>query len=61
MQWVKRSRMQMVRERLEHPVPAESVASAAKVAGFFNAASFTPDFERFYGETPSAVLRRSRR
>lgn len=61
MQWVKRCRMQMVRERLEHPVPGESVASAAKVAGFFNAASFTRDFVRFYGETPSAVLRRSRR
>jgi len=61
MQWVKRCRMQMVRERLEHPVPAESVASAAKVARFFNAASFTRDFVRLYGETPSAVLRRSRR
>ncbi len=61
MQWVKRCRMQKARERLECPMPGDSVGSVAKSAGFVNAAAFTRDFVRLYGEKPSAVLRQARR
>jgi AraC-like DNA-binding protein len=60
MQWVKRCRLQNVRERLEHPLNGDSVGSVAKAAGFNNSA-FTRDFVRHFGVTPSAVLRQARR
>lgn len=60
MQWVKRCRMQRARERLQHPAHGDSVGSVALGLGFVNAASFTRDFTRFFGERPSAVLRQAR-
>jgi len=61
MQWVKRCRLQKVRKRLERPEPGDSVGSAARRAGFSNAAAFARDFVQLYGEKPSAVLRQARR
>ena len=61
MQWVKRCRLQKVRKSLERPEPGDSVGSAARRAGFSNAAAFTRDFVQLYGEKPSAVLRQARR
>jgi len=59
MQWVTRCRMEKARERLQNPMPGDSVASVARNLGFVNAASFARDFSRFFGVRPSSVLRRA--
>ena len=61
MQWVKRCRLQNVRERLERPMHGDSVGSVAKAAGFSNCSALTRDFVQHFGLTPSAVLRQARR
>lgn len=59
MRWVLRCRMEKARERLQNPMPGDSVASIARNLGFVNAASFSRDFSRLFGERPSSVLRRA--
>ncbi|PZV04092.1 MAG: hypothetical protein DCF23_07280 [Cyanobium sp.] len=59
MQWVKRCRLQKARERLLHSAPGDSVGGVAQRLGFANAASFSRDFTRLYGEKPSALLRQA--
>jgi AraC-like DNA-binding protein len=60
MQWVKRCRMSMARERLKHPLPHDTVSSIAQGLGFLSGASFSRDFKQLFGEQPSAVLWQAR-
>jgi transcriptional regulator GlxA family with amidase domain len=59
MQWVMHCRMEKARERLQNPMPGDSVASVTRNLGFVNAASLARDFSRLIGVRPSSVLRRA--
>ncbi|MEB3334588.1 MAG: AraC family transcriptional regulator [Cyanobacteriota bacterium] len=57
MQWIRQQRMELARQRLEHPNPGDTVASVAADCGYRSQSRFRIDFERAYGCKPSSVLR----
>jgi AraC-like DNA-binding protein len=59
MQWLRRERLQLARRRLEHPQPADTVATIASASGYTNAARFSADFRREFDLAPSQLLRRA--
>jgi len=57
MQWLRQRRLHRAMQRLKHPQPGDSVASIGRSVGFFNAVTFSREFRRAYGSTPSSVFR----
>ena len=57
MQWIRRQRMELALQRLQHPAPGDTVASVAMGCGYHSQNRFRIDFERAYGWKPSTVLR----
>lgn len=60
MQWLRQRRLEAALQRLQNPLPMDSVASVARSLGFINAASFSRDFRMRFGRRASEVLRASR-
>ncbi len=59
--FLKRVRLNYARRLLQAPDENTSVAAAARRFGFFNAADFARDYQRAFGEPPSATLAAARR
>lgn len=60
-QWIRRQRLELVRQRLLNPGPGDSVAGIAARLGFGNISAFSRDFHSHYGVRPSELLREGRR
>jgi AraC-like DNA-binding protein len=60
MQFVRRQRLQRAMERLENSGDGETVANIARDCGYRFASSFSADFQKEFGISPSSVLRGSR-
>jgi AraC-like DNA-binding protein len=60
MQYLRRQRLWLARRRLEEPGPNSSVGSIASACGYLSLASFSRDFQRCFGMTPSRVLAQRR-
>jgi AraC-like DNA-binding protein len=61
MQWLRHRRLEAVREELDRPGPADTVATIARRHGFHHLSSFTATFRQAYGLLPSQLLRQGRR
>lgn len=59
-QWLARYRLEMLKLRLEHPNPDDTVASLAFGCGFMNVRSLNDAYASKYGETPRETLTRAR-
>ena len=59
MQWVRRRRVQRAMQRLRKPQPGDSVTSIARSVGFASPLSFSREFRRLYGCSPSLLLRQT--
>ena len=59
MQWLRQQRLAAAHERLENPLPADTVSSISQAVGYRSLASFSREFQRYYGCKPSALLRQS--
>ena len=57
MQWVRRRRLHRAMQRLSHPQPGDCVIAIGRSVGFGSAVSFSREFRRLYGCTPSSVFR----
>ena len=57
MQWIRKQRMELALQRLQHPSPGDTVATVAMGCGYHSQNRFRIDFERAYGWKPSTVLR----
>ena len=57
MQWLRQRRLYRAMQRLKHPQPGDSVASIGRCFGFVSAVSFSREFRRQFGCTPSSVFR----
>lgn len=57
MQWLRQRRLHRAMQRLRHPQPGDSVASIGRCFGFVSAVSFSREFRRQFGCTPSSVFR----
>lgn len=60
-QWIRRQRLEMARNRLLNPGASDSVAGISAQLGFRNMSAFSRDFHSVYGIRPSEVLREGRR
>ncbi|MCP9842057.1 helix-turn-helix transcriptional regulator [Synechococcus sp. J7-Johnson] len=60
MQWVREQRLAAVHSALQRAEAEEQVSGIAARYGFQQMSSFSKNFQRRYGVTPSTVLRRSR-
>ena len=61
MQWLRQQRLAAAHERLENPLPADTVSSISQAVGYRSLASFSCEFQRYYGCRPSALLGKSLR
>jgi len=59
--FLERVRLNYARRLLQAPEEGTSVATVAHRFGFFNAADFARDYQRAFGEPPSATLATARR
>jgi AraC-like DNA-binding protein len=59
-QFIRQLRLQHARRLLDCGEPSLNVSDVAVACGFENLSRFSKDFSRTFGETPSAVLNRSR-
>ncbi|MEB3319567.1 MAG: AraC family transcriptional regulator [Cyanobium sp.] len=57
MQWVRSRRLHRAMQRLRNPQPGDSVSSIGRSVGFGSAVSFSREFRRQYGCTPSSLFR----
>jgi AraC-like DNA-binding protein len=57
MQWLRQRRLHRAMQRLKQPQHGDSVASIGRSVGFLSAVSFSREFRRQYGCTPSSVFR----
>lgn len=57
MQFVRRQRLSVAMQRLQAAGPAASVTRIARDCGYRSTSSFSTDFRREFGVSPSAVLR----
>jgi AraC-like DNA-binding protein len=57
MQWLRQRRLHRAMQRLKLPQHGDSVASIGRSVGFFSAVSFSREFRRQFGCTPSSVFR----
>jgi AraC-like DNA-binding protein len=60
MQYLRRQRLWLARRRLKEPGRHRSVGSIASACGYLSLASFSRDFQRCFGMTPSRVLAQRR-
>jgi AraC-like DNA-binding protein len=61
MQYLRRQRLWLARRRLEDPGPECNVSSIASACGYLSLASFSRDFQRCFGISPSSLLAQRRR
>jgi AraC-like DNA-binding protein len=61
MRYLRNARLRHVRQALLRANPDASVTAIAMSAGFTHMGRFSATYRRFFGETPSATLRRRRR
>jgi transcriptional regulator GlxA family with amidase domain len=59
-QWIRRQRLQGVRQRLLQPLPEDSVSAVAAAFGYGHLSQLSQDFQAAYGMRPSELLRESR-
>ena len=60
MEFARRLRLEHARRMLEQPSPATTVTDVAFACGFGDLGRFARDFQRMFGERPSALLARRR-
>lgn len=60
MQWLRRQRLQLALQALQHPRPGLTVREVSRSCGYLNLASFSRDFHERYGATATQVLRQAR-
>lgn len=60
MQWLRQQRLAAAHERLHNPLPTDNVSIIAQAFGYSNLASFSREFNRYYGYKPSDLLRQKR-
>lgn len=58
MQYIRRQRLALAKQRLLAPLPGTTVTSVAQECGYLSVASFRRDYQQRFGETPSGALRR---
>ncbi|MFM7312088.1 MAG: helix-turn-helix transcriptional regulator [Cyanobium sp.] len=61
MQFVRRQRLASALEKLQNPASHDTVTTIARDCGYRHTSTFSTDFRRQFGISPSTVLRRSRR
>ena len=61
MQWLRQQRLAAAHERLQNPLPTDSVGIVAQAFGYKSLATFSREFHRYYGCKPSDLLRQSLR
>jgi AraC-like DNA-binding protein len=61
MQFVRRQRLTAAMEKLQAAEERTTVSRVARDCGYRSISNFSSDFQRFFGEQPSQVLRRSTR
>jgi AraC-like DNA-binding protein len=61
MQYLRRQRLWLARRRLVDPGPECNVSSIASACGYLSLASFSRDFQRCFGTSPSNLLAQRRR
>lgn len=57
MQYIRRQRLELAKQRLLAPLPGTTVTSVARECGYLSVASFRRDYQRRFGEPPSGALR----
>ena len=60
MQYIRRQRLALAKQRLLAPLPGTTVTSVAQECGYLSVASFRRDYQQRFGEPPSGALRRLR-
>ena len=60
MQYIRRQRLALAKQRLLDPLPGTTVTSVAQECGYLSVASFRRDYQQRFGESPSGALRRLR-
>ncbi|MFN7897204.1 MAG: helix-turn-helix domain-containing protein [Cyanobacteriota bacterium] len=60
MQYIRRQRLALAKQRLHAPLPGTTVTSVAHECGYLSVASFRRDYQQRFGEPPSGPLRRLR-
>jgi len=60
MQWLRRQRLQLALQALQHPTPGLTVREVSRSCGYLNLASFSRDFHERYGTTATQLLRQAR-
>jgi AraC-like DNA-binding protein len=60
MQYIRRQRLALAKQRLLNPRPGTTVTSVAQECGYLSVASFRRDYQQRFGEPPSGALRRLR-
>ncbi|MCX5954137.1 MAG: AraC family transcriptional regulator [Cyanobacteria bacterium] len=60
MQYIRRQRLALAKQRLLAPLPGTTVTSVAQDCGYLSVASFRRDYQQRFGEPPSGALRRLR-
>jgi AraC-like DNA-binding protein len=61
MQWLRQQRLAAAHERLQNPLPTDSVGIIAQAFGYKSLATFSREFRRYYGCKASDLLRQSLR
>ena len=61
MQYLRRQRLWLARRRLQDPGPECTVSSIASACGYLSLATFSRDFQRCFGISPSSLLAQRRR
>jgi AraC-like DNA-binding protein len=59
-QWIRKQRLDLARQRLEHPKPGDTVGSIAIESGYRSLGLFSVDFQQRFHVKPSQLLRESR-
>ncbi|MFN5117185.1 MAG: helix-turn-helix domain-containing protein [Cyanobacteriota bacterium] len=59
-QWIRRQRLDLAQQRLQNPLPEDSVASIAVMCGYRSMSLFSVDFQQRFHVKPSQLLREAR-
>ena len=60
MQWLRRRRLELAMQRLQHSQPKVGIATISRELGFMSLATFSREFRRQFGCSPSSIRLRSR-
>jgi AraC-like DNA-binding protein len=58
--WIRNQRLDRARQRLEHPLPRDTVGSISRECGYRSLGLFSVDFQKRFHVKPSHLLRESR-